>query len=90
MSTAPLTGRRKWRGGGPSCATAWTLPIEIAVEIAEDDRAARPRTKEEAVGCLMTEHSPPDTDLVYMGILEPLLVVAEEVPYGISRIIEGR
>lgn len=38
----------------------------------------------------MTEHSPSDTDLVYMGILEPLLVVAEEVPYGISRIIEGR
>jgi hypothetical protein len=26
---------------------------------------------------------------VYQGILEPLLVVAEEVPYGISRVIKG-
>ncbi|WP_327138213.1 hypothetical protein OG585_47435 (plasmid) [Streptomyces sp. NBC_01340] len=64
--------------------------IEIVVEIAADEGAAHPRTKEEAAGCLMTEHSPPDTDPVYMGILEPLLVVAEEVPYGISRIIQSR
>ncbi|MGP4085558.1 hypothetical protein [Streptomyces sp. KR55] len=64
--------------------------IEIVVEIAEDEGAAHPRTKEEAAGCLMTEHSPPHTDPVYLGILEPLLVVAEEVPYGISRVIKGR
>lgn len=64
--------------------------IEIVVEIAEDEGAAHPKTKEEAAGCLMTEHSPPHTDPVYMGILEPLFVVAEEVPYGISRVIKGR
>ncbi|MDX2557650.1 hypothetical protein [Streptomyces stelliscabiei] len=64
--------------------------IEIVVGIAADDGAAHPRTKEEAAGCLMTEHSPSWTDPVYTGILEPLLVVAEEVPYGISRIIKGR
>lgn len=64
--------------------------IEIVVEIAKDEGAAHPRTKEEAAGCLMTEHSPSYTDPVYMGILEPLLVVAEEVPYGISGIIQGR
>ncbi|MFD3843541.1 hypothetical protein ACFWWC_46195 [Streptomyces sp. NPDC058642] len=64
--------------------------IEIVVEIAEDEGAVHPKTKEEAAGCLMTEHSPPHTDPVYMGILEPLFVVAEEVPYGISRIVKGR
>ncbi|MYV46668.1 hypothetical protein [Streptomyces sp. SID2888] len=64
--------------------------IEIVVGIAEGDGAAQPRTKEEAAGCLLTEHSPSWTDPVYQGILEPLLVVAEEVPYGISRVIQGR
>ncbi|MFF4733664.1 hypothetical protein ACFY3M_52545 [Streptomyces mirabilis] len=64
--------------------------IEIVVGIADDEGAAYPRTKEEAAGCLMTEHSPSWTDPVYQGILEPLLVVAEEVPYGISRVIKGR
>jgi hypothetical protein len=63
--------------------------IEIVVEIAEDEGAAHPKTKA-AAGCLMTEHSPPHTDPVYMGILEPLFVVAEEVPYGISRVVKGR
>jgi hypothetical protein len=63
--------------------------IETVVGIAEDDGAAHPRTKEEAAGCLLTEHSPSWTDPVYQGILEPLLVVAEEVPYGISRVIKG-
>lgn len=63
--------------------------IEIVLEIVEDKRAAYFKTKEEAAGCLMTEHSPPDTDPVYMGVLEPLLVVAEEVPYGISRVIKA-
>ncbi|MFI1734522.1 hypothetical protein ACH40E_35990 [Streptomyces acidicola] len=63
--------------------------IETVVEITADEGAAHPRTKEEAAGCLMTEHSPSWTDPVYMGILEPLLVVAEEVPYGISRVIKG-
>ncbi|MDX3136996.1 hypothetical protein PV367_46060 [Streptomyces europaeiscabiei] len=64
--------------------------IETVVGIAQDEGAAHPRTKEEAAGCLMTEHSPSWTDPVYQGILEPLLVVAEEVPFGISRIIRGR
>ncbi|MFJ4569073.1 hypothetical protein ACIP4U_36555 [Streptomyces caelestis] len=64
--------------------------IEIVVENAEDEGAAHPQTKKEAAGCLMTEHSPPHTDPVYQGILEPLFVVAEEVPYGISRVIAGR
>ncbi|MEV5273426.1 hypothetical protein [Streptomyces werraensis] len=63
--------------------------IEIVVEITRDEGAAHPRTKEEAAGCLMTEHSPSWTDPVYMGILEPLSVVAEEVPYEISRVIKG-
>lgn len=64
--------------------------IEIVVGITEDEGAAHPRTKEEAAGCLLTEHSPSWTDPVYQGILEPLLVVAEEVPFGISRVIQGR
>ncbi|MEU3620469.1 hypothetical protein ABZ725_50690 [Streptomyces sp. NPDC006872] len=64
--------------------------IGIVVGIADDEGAAYPRTREEAAGCLMTEHSPSYTDPVYQGILEPLLVVAEEVPYGISRIIKAR
>ncbi|MFI1169613.1 hypothetical protein ACH4UM_40240 [Streptomyces sp. NPDC020801] len=63
--------------------------IETVVGIAEDEGAPHPRTKEEAAGCLLTEHSPSWTDPVYQGILEPLLVVAEEVPYGISRVIKG-
>lgn len=63
--------------------------IETVVEITRDEGAAHPRTKEEAAGCLMTEHSPSWTDPVHQGILEPLLVVAEEVPYGISRVIKG-
>jgi hypothetical protein len=64
--------------------------IEIVAEIAVDQGSAYPRTKEEAAGCLMTEHSPPTTDPVYEGILEPLFSVAEEAPYAISRAIKGR
>ena len=64
--------------------------MQVLVSIAEDEGADRPRTKEAAAGCLLTEHSPSWTDPVYQGILEPLLVVAEEVPFGISRVITGR
>ncbi len=64
--------------------------MQVVVSIAEDEGVAHPQTKEEAAGCLLTEHSPSWTDPVYQGILEPLLVVAEEVPYGISRVITGR
>ncbi|MEU1180745.1 hypothetical protein ABZ464_24430 [Streptomyces sp. NPDC005820] len=64
--------------------------IEISVGITRDEGAAHPRTKDEATGCLLTDHSPSWTDPVYQGILEPLLVVAEEVPYAISRVIQGR
>jgi hypothetical protein len=31
--------------------------IEVVAEIAVDQGSAYPRTKEEAAGCLMTEHS---------------------------------
>ncbi|MEU6445018.1 hypothetical protein [Streptomyces sp. NPDC047046] len=62
--------------------------IEIVVEIAAEGGAAQPRTREEGAGCLMTEHSPSWTDPVYLGILEPLFTVAEEVPYEISRLIK--
>lgn len=61
--------------------------IDLVVEIAADEEAAHPRTKEEAAGCLLTEHCPPHTDPVYNGVLEPLFELAEEVPFGISRII---
>ncbi|MET8768251.1 MULTISPECIES: hypothetical protein [unclassified Streptomyces] len=61
--------------------------IDLVVEIAADEEAAHPRTKEEAAGCLLTEHCPPHTDPVYNGVLEPLFDLAEEVPFGISRII---
>ncbi len=64
--------------------------MQVVVSIAEDEGADHPRTKEEAAACLLTEHSPSWTDPVYQGILEPLLVVAEEVPYAISRVIQGR
>ncbi|MFJ1847480.1 hypothetical protein [Streptomyces sp. NPDC088146] len=33
--------------------------IELVLEIAADEDAARPRTKDEAAGCLLTEHCPP-------------------------------
>ncbi|WP_331721239.1 hypothetical protein [Streptomyces sp. NBC_00212] len=61
--------------------------MEFVVEIAADEEAAHPRTKGEAAGCLLTEHCPPHTDPVYQGVLEPLFRLAEEVPFGISRII---
>jgi hypothetical protein len=35
------------------------IAIETVVGITQDEGAAHPRTKEEAAGCLMTEHSPP-------------------------------
>lgn len=64
--------------------------IELVLENAADEEAVRPRTKDEAAGCLLTEHCPPHTDPVYQGVLEPLFRLAEEVPFGISRIIAIR
>ncbi|MFF0191086.1 hypothetical protein [Streptomyces sp. NPDC005244] len=61
--------------------------IDILLEIAADEGTAHPRTKDEAAGCLLTEHCPPYTDPVYDGVLEPLFQLAEEVPFDISRII---
>jgi hypothetical protein len=61
--------------------------IDLVLELAGDEDAAHPRTKEEAAGCLLTEHCPPHTDPVYEGVLEPLFHLAEEVPFDISRII---
>ncbi|MEC4020457.1 hypothetical protein [Streptomyces sp. H27-D2] len=62
--------------------------IEVVVEIAADEEEAHPRTKEEAAGCLLTQHCPPHTDPVYQGILEPLFRLAEEVPFDITRVIK--
>ncbi|WP_159041308.1 hypothetical protein [Streptomyces sp. WM4235] len=50
--------------------------------------ADHPRTKDEAAGCLLTEHCPPHTDPVYQGVLEALFRLAEEIPYGLIRIID--
>lgn len=61
--------------------------MDLVLEIAADEDAAHPRTKDEAAGCLLTEHCPPHTDPVYHGVLEPLFRLAEEVPFDISRII---
>ncbi|MGW5070668.1 hypothetical protein ACWEQJ_32090 [Streptomyces cyaneofuscatus] len=61
--------------------------IDLVVEIAADEEEAHPRTKAEAAGCLLTEHSPPHHDPVYHGILEPLLRLAEQIPFDINRII---
>ncbi|MGW7200723.1 hypothetical protein [Streptomyces chryseus] len=63
--------------------------VEAVVEIAVDEEAAHPRTKDEAFGCLLTEHCPPRTDPVYQGVLEPLFKLAEEVPFDITRIINS-
>lgn len=92
----PARERSSFRDERKEMAERWAdlrdgvdIAIETVVGITQDEGAAHPRTKEEAAGCLMTEHSPSWTDPVYQGILEPLLVVAEEVPYGISRVIKG-
>ncbi|MFH9425411.1 hypothetical protein [Streptomyces sp. NPDC017529] len=61
--------------------------IDFVLEIAADENAAHPRTKDEAADCLLTEHCPPHTDPTYHGVLEPLFRLAEEVPFSISRII---
>lgn len=61
--------------------------MDLVLEIAEDEEAAHPRTKDEAAGCLLTEHCPPHTDPVYHGVLEPLFQLAEELPFDISRVI---
>ncbi|MFF9352697.1 hypothetical protein [Streptomyces sp. NPDC014734] len=61
--------------------------MNLVLELAADENAAHPRTKGEAVGCLLTQHCPPHTDPVYEDALEPLLRLAEEVPFDITRII---
>lgn len=61
--------------------------MDLVLEIAADEDAAHPRTKDEAAGCLLTEHCPPHTDPVYHGVLEPLFRLAEELPFDISRLI---
>lgn len=62
--------------------------MDLVLEIAADEDADHPRTKDEAAGCLLTEHCPPHTDPVYQGVLEPLFRLAEELPFGIIRIID--
>ncbi|MEV7406130.1 hypothetical protein AB0N93_37915 [Streptomyces sp. NPDC091267] len=44
--------------------------IELVLEIDADEDAAHPRIKEEAAGCLLTEHCSPHTDPVYEGVLK--------------------
>ncbi|MER7578022.1 hypothetical protein [Streptomyces sp. NPDC126514] len=61
--------------------------MDLVLESAADEDAAHPRTKDEAATCLLTQHCPPDTDPVYEAVLEPLLRLAEEVPFDINRII---
>jgi hypothetical protein len=61
--------------------------IDLVLELATDVDAPFPRTKDEAARCLLTEHCPPYTDPVYEGVLEPLFHLAEDIPFGISRII---
>lgn len=62
--------------------------MDLVLELAAEEDAAHPRTKEEAATCRLTQHCPPDTDPTYNGVLEPLFRLAEEVPYDISRIIK--
>ncbi|WP_331720178.1 hypothetical protein OG596_38850 (plasmid) [Streptomyces sp. NBC_01102] len=62
--------------------------MDMVLEIAADEDAEHPRTKDEAAGCLLTEHCPPHTDPVYQGVLEPLFRLAEELPFGLIRIID--
>ncbi|MEU2181018.1 hypothetical protein [Streptomyces thermolilacinus] len=63
--------------------------MDLVLEIAADEEEDHPRTKDEAAGCLLTEHCPPHTDPVYHGVLEPLFRLAEEVPFDIDRIIRS-
>ncbi|MCT9093774.1 hypothetical protein N4G70_33645 [Streptomyces sp. ASQP_92] len=66
--------------------------MDLVLEFSADEDAAHLRTKDEAAGCLLTQHGPPHTDPVYEGVLEPPLRLAEEVPScDITRIIaKGR
>ncbi|MEU5136944.1 hypothetical protein [Streptomyces californicus] len=61
--------------------------IDLVLELATDEEAAHPRTRDEAATCLLTQHCPPHTDPVYEGVLQPLFQLAEQVPYDIARII---
>ncbi|MFF1593162.1 hypothetical protein ACFVY0_34335 [Streptomyces sp. NPDC058286] len=76
------TGRR-WAKMRDGVADA----MDLVLELAADEDAAHPRTKDEAAGCLLTQHCPPHTDPVYEGVLEPLFRLAEEVPFDITRVI---
>ncbi|MFI1226242.1 MULTISPECIES: hypothetical protein [unclassified Streptomyces] len=62
--------------------------IDLVLELATDEEAAHPRTKDEAATCLLTHHCPPHTDPVYDGVLQQLFQLAEQVPYSIARIID--
>lgn len=42
--------------------------LDLVLKIAADADAPHPRTKDEAVGCLLTEQCPPHTAPVYQGI----------------------
>ncbi|WP_331719959.1 hypothetical protein [Streptomyces sp. NBC_00147] len=77
------TGRR-WAKMRDGVADA----MDLVLELAADEDAAHPRTKDEAAGCLLTQHCPPHTDPVYEGVLEPLFRLAEEVPFDITRVIK--
>jgi hypothetical protein len=63
--------------------------MDLVLEFAADDEEDHLRTKGEAAGCLLTEYCPPHTDPVYHGVLEPLLQLAEEVPFDIDRLIRS-
>lgn len=64
--------------------------MDVVLEIAADENADHPRTKDEAATCLLTQHCPPHTDPVYEGLLEPLFRLAEAVPFDISWILVKR
>ncbi|MFJ1662479.1 hypothetical protein [Streptomyces anthocyanicus] len=84
------TSRARSSTMGVWCAAGWADVIDRVLELAADEEAAHPRTKDEAATCLPTQHCPPHTDPVYDGVLKPLFQLAEEVPYSISiaRIID--
>jgi hypothetical protein len=63
--------------------------MDLVLELAADEDATHPQSRAEVATCLLTQHCPPHTDPAYEGVLEPLLRLAEEVPFGITRIIAG-
>ncbi|MFF3733294.1 hypothetical protein ACFYXM_23990 [Streptomyces sp. NPDC002476] len=45
---------------------------------------ARPMTEQEAWSCRLTDHSPPNMDPMYDGMLEPLIEICEQTPLEIN------